>query len=142
MRRLVITLALALVCGACASNTSKHTATSTTKETHAITGSFLLEGTEGEDFYDLGNLGCAGSDGYDDVETGLQVKVSNEAGTVIGNGSLDLGEVTDDGCKFSFIVNNIPVAKFYKIEVGRRGELNYSYDEMKAAGWNVELSLG
>ena len=43
---------------------------------------------------------------------------------------------------FRFEVNSIPVASFYKVAVGRRGEISYSQDQMKQASWSVELSLG
>ena len=95
----------------------------------------------GEDFFADGG-GCQGTSGYDDVEPGLQVTVSDQSGTVIGNGALDTGEAQEGGCVFRFEVNNIPVASFYKVAVGRRGEISYSLDQMKQASWSVELSLG
>jgi hypothetical protein len=117
------------------------TPTTTTQERHVITGTFLLSGTEGDDFFADGG-GCQGTSGYDDVEPGLQVTVSDQSGTVIGNGALDSGEAQEGGCVFRFEVNNIPVASFYKVAVGRRGEISYSLDQMKQASWSVELSLG
>jgi hypothetical protein len=36
----------------------------------------------------------------------------------------------------------VPVAKFYKVEVGRRGTISYSYEELKNNYWTVELTLG
>ena len=117
------------------------TPTTTTQERHVITGTFLLSGTEGEDFFSDGG-GCQGTSGYDDVEPGLQVTISDQSGTVIGTGALDSGQVLEAGCVFRFEVNNIPVASFYKVAVGRRGEISYSLDQMKQASWSVELSLG
>jgi hypothetical protein len=119
----------------------KATPTTTTQERHVITGTFLLSGTEGDDFFADGG-GCQGTSGYDDVEPGLQVTVSDQSGTVIGTGALDSGQVLEAGCVFRFEVNNIPVASFYKVAVGRRGEISYSLDQMKQASWSVELSLG
>lgn len=118
----------------------KATPTTMTQEQHVVTGTFLLSGTEGEDFFADGG-GCQGTSGYDDVEPGLQVTISDQSGTVIGNGALDSGEVQEAGCVFRFQVN-IPVASFYKVAVGRRGEISYSLDQMKQASWSVELSLG
>jgi hypothetical protein len=65
---------------------------------------------------------------------------------VIANGSLDKGEVVKtkfwNNCEFPFTVSNVPTAKFYRVEVGRRGQVSYSYDQMRANGWKVSLSLG
>jgi hypothetical protein len=119
----------------------KATPTSTTQQRHVITGTFLLSGTEGEDFF-ADDGGCQGTSGYDDVERGLQVTISDQSGTVIGTGALDSGQVLEAGCVFRFEVNNIPVANFYKVAVGRRGEISYSLDQMKQMSWSVELSLG
>jgi hypothetical protein len=115
--------------------------TTTTQEPHVITGTFALSGTQDED-YTTTDGGCAGMNGYDDVQAGLQVTVSDQSGTVIGNGALDSGEAQEGGCVFRFEVNNIPVASFYKVAVGRRGEISYSLDQMKQASWSVDLSLG
>lgn len=115
--------------------------TTTTQEQHVITGTFTLSGTQDEDFTTTGS-GCEGMNGYDDVEPGLQVTISDQSGTVIGNGTLDSGEAQEGGCVFRFQVNKIPVANFYKVAVGRRGEISYSLEQMKQASWSVELSLG
>jgi hypothetical protein len=139
---LVVFLVLGLgVYAATSSVGDKATPTTTTQERHVITGTFLLSGSEGEDFFADGS-GCQGTSGYDDVEPGLQVTISDQSGTVIGNGALDSGEVQEAGCMFRFEVNNIPVASFYKVAVGRRGEISYSIDQMKQMSWSVELSLG
>jgi hypothetical protein len=152
MHKLVALAALMLA--ACGGGGGTKSATTTTQETHVITGTFVLQGLPKDDPLDENDLGiddgnfyvnngsCEGADGYDDVQSGLQVTVSNEAGTVIGTGSLDTSEVTDEGCRFNFRVDNVPVAKFYKIAVGRRGELSYSYEDMKANSWSVSLTLG
>ena len=92
-------------------------------------------------FFDL-TTGCTGTGGYDDVEAGLQVTVSDQTGTVIGNGALGSGQTIAEGCQFRFRVNNVPLATFYRVAVGRRGELSYSLDQMKQANWSVELTLG
>jgi hypothetical protein len=146
-------LLIALIATGCSTNRPTST-TATTTAARAITGTFTLVGTkdgaktddygapiDGE-FIDLGQYGCAGTGGYDDIEAGLQVQVSDEAGTAIGTGQLALGKMTATECRFPFVVQNLPVAKFYKINVGTRGELDYSYAELQAAGWNVGFTLG
>jgi hypothetical protein len=138
----VAVVALVVVAGCGGNGRNNRAATTTTQRTYIIGGTFTLTGTEGEDFLQAESAGCFGYGGYDDIEAGLQVVISNEANTVIGNGALGPGEITDDGCLFRFQVRDVPVAKFYNIEVGRRGKLNYSYDQMKAASWGVSLTLG
>jgi hypothetical protein len=113
------------------------------RQGNTINGTFTLQGNSLAD----GNFiaydgGCDGTGGYDDIKAGLQVTVSNEAGTVIANGALGTGNETGNGCQFPFKVERVPVAKFYKIAVGHRGELSYSHAEMKAAGWKVDFTLG
>lgn len=83
----------------------------------------------------------SGTGGYDDVEAGVQVTVSHEAGTVIGTGYLEPGEKVSGGCQFRFTVDRVPVAMFYKVAVGRRGEISYSHEDLKNV-WAVELTLG
>jgi hypothetical protein len=111
---------------------------------NTITGSFTLLGEKDDPFGDvdgefdaLPDGSCYGIGGYDDISSGLQVKVSNESGTVIATGALGQGEVIEGGCRFYFSVSDVPVAKFYRVEVGSRGELGYSYEQMKTAVWNV-----
>jgi hypothetical protein len=62
----------------------------------------------------------------------LWCQVLDETGTVLGTGYLEEGEVASDGCRFRFTVDRVPVAKFYKVEVGRRGTISYSYEELNA----------
>jgi hypothetical protein len=61
---------------------------------------------------------------------------------VIGTGALDSGQVLEAGWVFRFEVDNVPVASFSKVAVGRRGEISYGLDQVKQASWSVELSLG
>lgn len=45
------------------------------------------------------------------------------------------------GCTVVFEVD-VPTEDFYAIEVGRRGELSYSRQELEEKDWNVSLTLG
>jgi hypothetical protein len=154
---------LVLALAACGGHKASRAATPTTVATHMITGVFSLHGsaaadTEIEDQTapnenfttdkDLGldGNGCLGRGGYSDVAAGLQVNVSDESGAIIATGALEQGEVVPDqfwnNCNFPFTVSSVPTAKFYRVEVGHRGQVTYSYDQMQAAGWRVALSLG
>ncbi len=45
-------------------------------------------------------------------------------------------------CEYPILVKDVPRADFYEIEVGRRGSLKYSIDQLRAMGWNVSFKLG
>ena len=144
---------IALLATGCGSSRPAN-ATATTTAPRTLTGTFTLRGTEdtaqvdedgipsGGDFIDLGTLGCAGTNGYDDIEAGLQVQVSNETDATIGTGELGIGTMTSTECSFPFAVQDLPAAKFYKITVGHRGELDYSAADLQAVGWTVAFTLG
>jgi hypothetical protein len=141
-RRTLAVVVLLVVLAGCGSDGGSQSPTSTTAATHTITGTYTLVGTQGDDFLNSPDVGCWGTGGFGDIDEGMAVTVTNEADVVIGNGALGPGEVTDDGCRFYFRAPNVPVAKFYRVEAGRRGKVNYSYEQMQAAGWNIGLTLG
>ena len=90
--------------------------------------------------------GCEGREGYDDIVGGAQVLVSDEAGTTIASSRLEPGEIVraHDGiitCEWSFEIADVPEAKFYEIEVSRRGGLKYSKAEMEGLDWEVPFFL-
>jgi hypothetical protein len=106
-----------------------------------VTGTFSLldpEGYEGTD-------PCFGTGGYSDIGTGAQVIVTDRAGTVIASGDLGPGKVESvEGfqvCQFSFVVD-VPATEFYRFEVGDRGSITYTNDELEREGWHVDFTLG
>ncbi|MEJ7765634.1 MAG: hypothetical protein WKF86_09075 [Acidimicrobiales bacterium] len=109
-------------------------------ETHTIYGDMTLADYEG------GLKGCYGAGGYSDIGTGTAVTVKNEAGTLIASGSLRQGNTSGLNefrvCVFRFEVAGVPDAKFFQVEVSRRGGLTYSKAEMVSKAWNVHASLG
>lgn len=122
---------------------------------HTIEGSISLatklgDGTISLDDYENPEEGdeCAGMGGYDDMSPGTDVTVKDEDGTLLATGSLEQGTLTDveDGvffiCELPFTVEDVPDAKFYSIETGGRGGLNFSKAEMEEKNWRVEFSLG
>jgi hypothetical protein len=144
-RRVAVLISMfAFALAGCRGNDAKEQpqATSTTEERHSLSGTFLLNGTKGEEFLEGEAGSCSGTSGYDDIEDGAQVTVTNEANTVIGTGYLERSENIDLACRFYFTVPNLPVAKFYSIEVSHRGQVRYSYEQMQGENWNVSLDLG
>lgn len=107
-----------------------------------LTGSFTLIDTE----ISRTSEGCTGTGGYTDVREGLQVVVKNEKNEILALGQLGrdnyTGEYPQVACEFPFVIKDIPRADFYEIEVGKRGSLKYSVDDLRKAGWVVEFSLG
>ena len=87
--------------------------------------------------------GCFGTGGYDDIARGLGVVVRDGTGVVLATGALRKGRIIASySCAFEFVVEAVPDAAFYSIEVGHRGALTYSRADLEAAEWFVELSLG
>jgi hypothetical protein len=96
---------------------------------HTIDGSFsLFDKDVGSD--------CQGSAGYNDIGPGASVTVRNESGETIGTANLSNGDyVSGVGCDYTFTVEDVPDAKFYRIEVSHRGEVEYSFRQMEATDW-------
>ena len=105
---------------------------------HDLTGTVEIADPDGH----TGGLGCRGDGGYDDLKWGTPV-VRDESGRILATGSLSAGrEQADQACEFNLLVDNVPRADFYEIEVSHRGALSYSHDELETLGWNVGFSIG
>lgn len=109
---------------------------------HTLTGSITLIDSE------LGGSteNCYGTGGYDDIREAMTVTVRDGAGEILAVGDADAGKAPEGEdyfvqCVFSFQVDEVPSSDFYSVEVGRRGELNYSLEEMEEQDWTVNLSL-
>jgi len=94
-----------------------------------------------------GNDNCYGTGGFADMDGYMQVTVRDANGSIIAtdhtsNGKRPNGEYSSVVCNFSFKLNNIPKSNFYSIEIGRRGKLNYSFEQMQEMQWDLGLSLG
>jgi len=122
----------------------------TATDSHTLSGTFTL--TDGAGSYRAGwteGDPCSGSGGYADIRAGTQVVVTDGTGNVLakselGSGSGLKGEIQDMvlSCKFNFDVSSVPKSDFYKVSVGHRGELTYSYAEMQQNAWTVGFTLG
>ncbi len=91
---------------------------------------------------------CEGLGGYTDMRAGAQLVVKDEAGKVIGSGTLDQGHLDilfDEGravCAFPFRVTGLPKAEQYQLGMGNRGSITYSFADLETAKWDVKLTLG
>ena len=110
---------------------------------HTVQGDFLLTDTSttGGGIDDSG-VSCQGDGGYSDIGPGTNVTVKNEKGELLATTTLGTGSGGSTYCEFKFMLTVPDNAKFYTFEVGRRGELSYSHDEMDSSGWSVGASLG
>jgi hypothetical protein len=118
----------------------------------SIQGTMTISGNSESVYFDSfnGKVGelCEGTGGYDDIGPGIQAAVKNETGKLLATGDVGPGEVVDASqgfvvCELPFEIKDVPdSAKFYVVEVGDRGELSYSHEEMVEQGWQLALSLG
>ena len=92
---------------------------------------------------------CSGDGGYSDISAGAQVKVSDNAGKVVGLGNLGAGTAHKsaswgnggtDQCVFEFTVLGVPIGgeAIYGVEVTHRGVIQFTRDQAD----QVELTLG
>ncbi|MCW6037142.1 hypothetical protein K4A83_12805 [Spirulina subsalsa FACHB-351] len=86
---------------------------------------------------------CYGTGGYRDIQANMPVTIKDGQGNILATGKTGSGKKDSRVvCVFDFEINDIPKVDFYSIEVGRRGQLNYSFQELEEKEWTVSLSLG
>ena len=114
-----------------------------TESTHTITGDMTLVDLDEFLLLDDGDS-CSGSGGYGDIDAGTTVNVKDQSGTLIGSGSLGPGKARSklSACVFPFEIEGVKDAKFFQVEVSRRGGLSYSKADMEGMNWTVHASLG
>lgn len=83
---------------------------------------------------------CSGSDGYSDVQPGAQVFVKNSKGDVLTTTELQQGTGNRFRCTFPFSFDITEGEDHYIVSVGRRGEISYTFTQLKNDG--VSLNLG
>lgn len=86
---------------------------------------------------------CIGTGGYDNVYYGAGIVIFNEKNEPIATGELGPGRTFGgQQCRFEFVIEDVPKAKFYTIEISGRGGPTNSYAQMEASNWNWDLTLG
>ena len=91
---------------------------------------------------------CYGTGGYDDLDSHMPVTVKDGSGAILATGNTGKGYNTDKlrrfmiSCTFDFTLE-VPKSDFYSIELnsGRRGQLNYSLQELQDMDWIVDLTI-
>jgi hypothetical protein len=111
-------------------------------EEHTLSGTVLL--VDSMYFGARPGSRCTGENGYGDLGAGAQVVLTDDRGTTLSTGRLSDGEFDGLGCVFSFALEDVTRADFYRLEIagGSRGQLQYSYDELADGDWSLQLSLG
>lgn len=80
--------------------------------------------------------------GYSDLADGAAVSVSDGSGNLLATGRLTGGTQKMSGVSWTFTLEDVPDADFYRVQVANRGELPYSRADLEAQGWTVSASLG
>lgn len=93
---------------------------------------------------DYDHKACTGSGGYGDIRQGAGVTVYDAAGKVLGAGALGAGRYASEDstapCVFPVKVAGVPGgSKFYRVEVGHRGQITVTAAEAKAGGFAASL---
>jgi len=87
-----------------------------------------------------GGANCRGTGGYSDIGPGAAVNVSDESGTLLAKGQLEIGSGESGWCSWPFRITDVPGGKkFYKVEVSHRGEVNFDANEARDG---ILLQLG
>jgi hypothetical protein len=104
---------------------------------HTVKGTYVLFDA------DTAFNGCHGVGDYSDIDSGVDVVLKDEHGTVVATDALSSGTAMSGRCAYHFAFTGVPDATFYQFEVGTgRGTLHYTRSEMDRSGWQIKASLG
>ncbi len=98
--------------------------------------------------FDTAFLDCEGTGGYSDIGPGTPVTLRNGEGEVLGAEPLGDGQPSGNGvqaafCDWTVEIPNVPAnEKFYAVEVGDRGDITASREDLAADRWEFAVSLG
>jgi hypothetical protein len=100
-----------------------------------------IEGTFTLIDFDTASTGCLrGDGGYGDINSSTQVVLRNDDGDTLGRTSLGAGDPTGVSCLWRWTIDDVSEGEdAYILEVGDRGEISYTWDELKAG---PQTSLG
>lgn len=87
--------------------------------------------------------------GYPDIHAGTPVQVRDgTTGAVLATAALSGGILRkqplvgpDDDCRFQFSLT-VPDRAKYQVEVGRRGAVEFTRDELEKSHWTANLTIG
>ena len=105
----------------------------------AVSGTFELF-DEDETF----RSSCSGEGGYGDINSSTAVILRDREGSELSRAELGFGDGNGKTCEFSFRLQGITEGSpgdVYVLEVGDRGEISYSFAELRVPG-AVALTIG
>jgi len=88
----------------------------------------------------VSDTSCSGHGGYSDIDQGTQVIVKNGKGEILTTTMLGAGQGGRYMCSFPFTFRITEGQDRYVVTVSHRGDMSYSFADLKARG--VELTLG
>ena len=112
-------------------------------ETVTVSGTFTLIDSSPNAYYpSITSFGssCSGSDGYSDVSEGTQVVVKNGRGEILATTTLGQGTGSRYRCTFPVSFDITEGEDHYLISTGRRGEISFTFTQLKVSG--LALTLG
>ena len=112
-------------------------------ETATIAGSFTVNDDSPNTYspsIEVSGSACSGAGGYSDIGPGTEVTVKNGKGDILTTSALEQGEGGRILCSFPFSLEATEGEDRYIVSEGRRGDLSFSFGELKANG--VSLFLG
>ncbi len=122
--------AVVLILAACSGGSSAHT----------LTGTVRL--TDYDGIFRDGKR-CTGTEGYDDISAGADVRIEDGDGNLVGTSELiGDGYLRNDDCVFSFVATDVQDADFYTVTVAQRGGPAYKKSDLETEDWHVGLTLG
>jgi hypothetical protein len=82
------------------------------------------------------NIGswCWGSNGYNDMDEGTKVVITNQDGKRLAETALKSGKGNSYSCVFEFNFQVMEGEEEYLVAVGKRGEISYTESELKLPG--------
>jgi hypothetical protein len=69
------------------------------------------------------------------------VEVRDEGDKLIGSSTTRFDTFVGARCVVTFTIQRLPEADFYQIEIGTHGGPSYTFQELEAANWDIEVTL-
>lgn len=93
--------------------------------------------------FTFGNSSCEGDGGYSDIGSGTPVTLKDETGRLVGSDTLYPNTPSSGQCTWTIRMDDVPSdLEFYVAEVGSRGEISYSRDQLVSENFTIGLYLG
>jgi hypothetical protein len=140
---LVVVVVAVLVAGCRGNHTAPNPAA---QPGHRLEGSYTVHGIFPRRDY---GAPCKGADaGYPDIHARTSVVVRDKAGALLGSTTLVGGTLgrtplrgRDDDCQFHYSLT-VPDRDAYRIQVSRRGYVEFSRADLERSGWKPGLTIG